>query len=888
MPAAAPARSFEIACAENRWAEAEAIARRELSRKGGAHAWAVTALVRCALQRGDRDEMRLWLDRAARIATRNRDLTDFLASMLLAAGDSPAALEQLEQGEAEDPAARLLGGTVRALAWRLAGRIEDSAALTEALLRRHAVPPDAPLTGLAERLAADLGRPGWMACPGGSALTGTLRAGREIRLEGPDSQCWSAETFHARFGSPRFVLPVERTGPWTLLADGQPLLGGGLSLIGRRVDGIVEIEGRQVTGWAASPDDPRPLPIVLKDWAGTELELAAVRETDQDGKPRFTFAADLGKSALASGRLTVTAGGVKLAGSPIAWRRKGGDEIHPIRAVPRRKQPARPAGDPVIDVVIPVHGGRAVTLACLDRVLAHTPRGEAEIVVIDDASPDAALAAALDALAAEGRITLIRLETNQGFPAAVNRGMALHKKRDVVLLNSDASVPREWLRRLKAAAYGAPDTGTVTALSNEASICSYGPDDPKEWPALDRLAAEVNRGVTVELPTAIGFCMYIRRDCLAETGLFSETLFGRGYGEENDFCLRARRRGWRHVAAADVLAGHVGGASFGPARALLQARNLKVLERLHPGYQKLVARFSAADPLAPARRALDLGRWRRSDGRPATLLITLGLEGGASRHVEERRQALADQGRRALLLAPAAARREGRQEILRCRLADPERPELRDLLFDSEAEFERLAALLAEVPVTAVEIHHSLKHHPAVLGLPERLSVPYEMVLHDYHWLCPRVALVDGTGRYCGEPQPSLPHCEACRLEFGSESGEDITVEALRRRSGRLLTGARRVVAPSRDVAERYRRYFPQVAAEVVPWDRVAPPSDHRSPPHHLREPFFPSPLVGEGGARLREGEGVMPKRRCPSPAASPSPSPAAAASAPYPPTARA
>ena len=823
-----PARIFETAADEGRWVEAEAIARSALTEEGPLHAWAVSAMVRCALARGDHAGMRVWLDRADRIAAKDPDVTDFLASMLLAAGDAEGALAQLGRAGEEDPAARLPGGSAWALAWRMTGRAADAAALAETLLRRHPVPPDAPLAALAGVLAADVARPGWMGSPGGEVLIGALAsdlpAETEIQLDGPAPRRWTAQGFRDRFGAPGFTLPVEGAGPWTLRANGRTLLGGGLTLPKRRVEGVVDVEGRQLCGWAASPGDPRPLPVLLTDSAGRSLELPVEAKRDEDGRQRFAFSCNLGKSGLAPGRLAVTAGGIALAGSPVAWRQKGGADIHPIAAVPPRRRKAIAAADPVIDVVIPVYGGRDVTLACLDRVLAATAPDEADIVVVDDGSPDPALAAALDALAAAGRITLLRNETNLGFPAAVNRGMALHEKRDVVLLNSDASVPANWLGRLKAAAYLAAETGTVTALSNEASICSYGPDDPAQWPSLDRLAERVNAGVTVELPTGVGFCMFIRRDCLAETGLFSETLFGRGYGEENEFCLRARRLGWRHVAAADLLVGHVGGASFGSSRHLLQDRNLRVLERLNPGYQELVEDFSGTDPLAPARRALDLARWRAADGRPAILLMTLGLEGGATRHVEERRAALAAQGRRVLILAPATPRRDGYDETLRCRLADPERPELRDLVFDSDAEFETLAALLASVPVVGIEIHHSLKHHPRLLDLPARLGMPYDMVLHDYHWLCPQVALTDESGGYCGEPQPSLPHCEACLVKLGSETGEDITVEALRRRSGRLLAQARRVIAPARDVADRYRRYFPGLSPEIVAWDSVPAP----------------------------------------------------------------
>jgi hypothetical protein len=116
-----------------------------------------------------------------------------------------------------------------------------------------------------------------------------------------------------------------------------------------------------------------------------------------------------------------------------------------------------------------------------------------------------------------------------------------------------------------------------------------------------------------------------------------------------------------------------------------------------------------------------------------------------------------------------------------------------------------------------VEIHHILGMNPAVLDLPGRLGAPYEVFLHDYSWICPRITLVAGDRRYCGEPE--LAACERCVSINGSLIEEDISVADLRTRSARTLAGAARVIVPTRDVARRLARYFPRLKPVVSPWE---------------------------------------------------------------------
>jgi GT2 family glycosyltransferase len=281
----------------------------------------------------------------------------------------------------------------------------------------------------------------------------------------------------------------------------------------------------------------------------------------------------------------------------------------------------------LIDVIVPAYKGFAQTRRCIESVLASAQRVPFALVVVDDASPEPAITQYLDSLASQGRIELVRNEGNQGFVRSVNRAMALHGDRDVVLLNSDTEVANDWLDRLHAAAHAADRIGTVTPFSNNATICSYpyegwsgGVPGTLGLAALDRLFAATNARRAVDIPTAVGFCMLIRRACLDEVGPFDAERFGRGYGEENDFCMRSGKAGWRHVLAGDVFVFHEGGVSFSDERHALMRANALALVAVHPEYNRVVHEYILADPARELRDAVDLARLHAGDAEARSLL----------------------------------------------------------------------------------------------------------------------------------------------------------------------------------------------------------------------------------------------------------------------------
>jgi len=390
-------------------------------------------------------------------------------------------------------------------------------------------------------------------------------------------------------------------------------------------------------------------------------------------------------------------------------------------------------------------------------------------------------------------------------------------------------VAPDWVERLREAAYSGADIGTVTPFSNSASILSYpapAADNPvpdqQETIRLARLAYGANGSRTVDIPVAVGFCMYLRRDCLNAVGRFRTDLFAQGYGEENDLCLRASRLGWRHVAAPGVFVAHYGGRSFGPAGQALLQRNQEILNRIHPGYDALIAGWAEADPLRDARYRLDLARFRAErKNRRSVLLISHDDGGGVERCVAASCRAHEAAGLRAIVLRPDPARPG--EDVVVSDGANRPHPNLRFRLPDDEAMCLRF--LREERPVS-VEIHHLLGHHASIANLGPKLGLPYEAHVHDAGWFCPRVMLIGPDGRYCGEP--SLAGCEGCIAANGSAFEDVSSVAAFRANSATILQGAKRILAPSQDASDRLRRYFPSLRPEVVPHEPqilAAPPS---------------------------------------------------------------
>jgi glycosyltransferase involved in cell wall biosynthesis/CTP:molybdopterin cytidylyltransferase MocA len=467
-----------------------------------------------------------------------------------------------------------------------------------------------------------------------------------------------------------------------------------------------------------------------------------------------------------------------------------------------------------IDVVVRVFRGAEVTRRCLESVLASTSRAPFELVLVNDANAEPEIARHARELAARGLATLIEQPSTQGCAAALNNAFALHRDRDKVLLHADAEVAGDWLDRLAQHA-GADGVGVVGTFTNAFGVATYPlPFTDNALPqghtvaTLAALFAHANSGRAEALPVIHGPCLYFRHECVASVGAFDGAPLGGDDGVDIDFCLRAGSAGFRHLVAGDVFVGCAGyGAST--AREEHSARTKSALSKLYPAFPRQQDEIDKRDPARTFARRVDLLRLAELP-KQVVVFVSHPWGGGIRRYMHDLASLIGDRAE-VLYLEPAV------DDTVK--LYWPRRGESFSAYFRLPDEMPLLAEVLKTIGVARLHFHHVHRLPRAILELPSAVGVPFDCTLHDYFAICPQYHLVTEDGHYCGEPDAI--GCAACLTRRPGQWGLDIN--AWRGAFGRFLRGADRLIAPSQDVAQRIRRYFPELSINVWPHPESAP-----------------------------------------------------------------
>lgn len=251
------------------------------------------------------------------------------------------------------------------------------------------------------------------------------------------------------------------------------------------------------------------------------------------------------------------------------------------------------------DLVVPVYNSLSYVQECLDSILAYTQPGSYRLIVIDDAS-DAHTRRYLDDFAIQHpHITLHHNPTNLGFVRSCNFGMALSDAPFVTLINSDVVVTPGWLDRLLSCANSDPRIAAVNPFTNHAAQINLPLAPGANFFGMDEYLQHLPP-ITADVVTGVGFCLLLRRSVLEQLGVFDE-IYGHGYGEESDLCMRLTTHGYRTVVAGNVYLYHKGRATF-TDRGERYRRNRAIFDtRWREEYQRQFRAFRRANPLGPIR-----------------------------------------------------------------------------------------------------------------------------------------------------------------------------------------------------------------------------------------------------------------------------------------------
>ncbi|HZQ62596.1 MAG TPA: glycosyltransferase, partial [Casimicrobiaceae bacterium] len=191
----------------------------------------------------------------------------------------------------------------------------------------------------------------------------------------------------------------------------------------------------------------------------------------------------------------------------------------------------------------------------------------------------------------------------------------------------------------------------------------------------------------------------------------------------------------------------------------------------------------------------------RASERPCVLFVGHAMGGGVQRHMDDL----------AALLAPECHvlwAQPGPGATLEIGARDDEGAFT--AYFALPAEMPALLALLRGVGVARLHIHHLHGLPRAILELIDALELPHDITLHDYYGMHP-----DGVWRP-GDDAPT----HASYLDDAIPPGGvpwDLSLAQWRDCFRELIARADRVIAPSQDVAQRYRRMWPGVDIVVKP-----------------------------------------------------------------------
>ncbi len=227
-----------------------------------------------------------------------------------------------------------------------------------------------------------------------------------------------------------------------------------------------------------------------------------------------------------------------------------------------------------LSIVIPTYNAHEWIQGCIDSIRLHRPSADYEIIVVDDKSSDDTVQVVRQQFP---DVRLFSNEKNVGFGKTVNVGMAASTGEYILVLNNDTWMHEGALDAMIAFLDSHADVGIVgpKVLSGDGSLqqqCRRRIPTPaaaffyftgiaRLFPANPRFAGYLmtaaDEHATTEVDAVSGACLMVRRRLLDAIKGFDPDYYL--YGEDMDFCWRAKLAGWKVVYFPGAAITHFGG-----------------------------------------------------------------------------------------------------------------------------------------------------------------------------------------------------------------------------------------------------------------------------------------------------------------------------------------
>ena len=394
---------------------------------------------------------------------------------------------------------------------------------------------------------------------------------------------------------------------------------------------------------------------------------------------------------------------------------------------------------------------------------------------------------------------------------SANLGLSSSDTKDIILLNSDTIVFDGWIDGILGTAGSSSRVATVTAMSNAATIYSlpFGEEfncEPSITAAMAKelLSNTLPQDFQVQIPTCHGFCVLITRQALSEIGGFDEETFELGYGEENDFSMRATLAGFKNLLATNVVVHHYGSKSFEKARSTLATGNMEKLLSRYPNFLGEVDDFLDRKLLSQVQlrafRAI-----HKSNVQRLTVHLSHSLGGGVSKSLDLETRELDSILLAIEPLGQYSVELKFSYQGLKVKIV------IEALPFD-----DLFSNLFSYLGLETITIQHLLGYSreltDSLLGTKQHKTLR----IHDFYYLCPRINLV-GTN-YIDCRLPDNGSCNQCL-----QNDTDYDIETFRLSKAPILRSASIISAPSFDTANRFKSIYQDLDIIVESFDSLGP-----------------------------------------------------------------